>query len=351
MVTNEAILGSSGLLEDPRDKRMWQNADGKVFKDSYNPITKEVSVVQVNSQRFVDNDVTLLRKDEWIALDTAVQNAFEGRSRLVKDLQARNLVHNLPNGIGSLVFQSQTRSKLSEAVIGMTGLEITDNEQQQFALDTLPMFTIHKELQIPRRMLQASRYKGEGLDTSGAAECGLRLAEKAENFMAGNCEIFTFGGGSAYGYTNYPDRTTVDLTYDWTTATGEQILTDMLAMLTAAQAVDCFGPFACYVAQDIGLHLEEDYKDAVQGTTRSRLLSVEQVDSVLTADYLPDGTVLLVQLNPNTVRLVSGLPPTTVQWDTNGGELIHLRVMMIQVPQLRADFYGKSGIIHGTYTA
>ena len=334
-------------IDDPRDKRVWLGDDGRAYKAQLNPVTNKEHVVPV----MVQNDTALLRKDEWIALDTAVMEAFQTRKRLVGDLQNRNLIHNVTNGLGTMVFQSQTRSKLNSALQGMTGMEVTDNEHFQFGLDSLPMYTIHKELQIPVRMLHASRNKGEALDTSGAAECGIKLSEKAEEILAGTTTPFTFGGGTQYGYTNYPDRVTVDLTYDWTTADGENILTDLLTMLTASQAQLAFGPFSLYVAQDIGLHLEEDFKANSDKTIRTRLLGVENIESVMTADYLPDGTVLLVQMTPNCVRLINGLAPTTVQWETNGGGLIHLRVMMILVPQLRSDFYGNCGIVHGTYTA
>jgi hypothetical protein len=39
---------------------------------------------------------------------------------------------------------------------------------------------------------------------------------------------------------------------------------------------------------------------------------------------------------------------TTIQWEEKGGMLQQYRVMCVWVPQLRADYYGNVGIMHGT---
>jgi hypothetical protein len=77
-------------------------------------------------------------------------------------------------------------------------------------------------------------------------------------------------------------------------------------------------------------------------------LEVENINTVLTADYLPAGTVLLVQMTPNSVRLIKGLDPTTLQWETHGGWLLHFKVVLKMALEIRSDFYGRCGVIHGT---
>ena len=44
-----------------------------------------------------------------------------------------------------------------------------------------------------------------------------------------------------------------------------------------------------------------------------------------------------------------GADITTVQWESHGGMQINFKVMAIMVPQLRADFTGQTGIVHGSY--
>ncbi len=59
-------------------------------------------------------------------------------------------------------------------------------------------------------------------------------------------------------------------------------------------------------------------------------------------------TFIFVQMTPDVARAVNGMDITTLQWESVGGQRLNFKVMAIQVPQLRADFYGNSGILHGT---
>jgi hypothetical protein len=334
-----ARLLANGL--DHRAFRLWVGEDGNSYRE-YRMPNGEEKVIRLT------NNVALLKKDEWVEIERAVMAAYRPRLRLVSDLEANGLVHTLTNGLGTTDFQSQTQSALTEASVGITGLEETDNDKLQYDLTHLPIPFVFKSFQIPIVMLHASRRFGEGLDTAQASEAGLRLGERAEEMVAGTTAPFSFGGGTLYGLTNHPNRVTVALTYNWRTGTGENILTDLISMITAANAVRCFGPFSLYVSSDIGLHLEEDFKAASDKTIRYRMLEVENITTVLTADYLPAGTVLLVQMTPNSVRLIKGLDPTTLQWETHGGWLLHFKVVLKMALEIRSDFYGRCGVIHGT---
>jgi hypothetical protein len=39
---------------------------------------------------------------------------------------------------------------------------------------------------------------------------------------------------------------------------------------------------------------------------------------------------------------------TTVQWESHGGMQLNFKVMCLMLPQLRTDFYGNTGIVHGS---
>ena len=55
----------------------------------------------------------------------------------------------------------------------------------------------------------------------------------------------------------------------------------------------------------------------------------------------------MVQMTSDVARAVSALDITTLQWEGMGGMEMNFRVMAIMVPQLRTDFYGNTGIMHG----
>jgi hypothetical protein len=54
-----------------------------------------------------------------------------------------------------------------------------------------------------------------------------------------------------------------------------------------------------------------------------------------------------VEMSTETLRAVIGMEIQTVQWESLGGMVKHFKVMCIQVPQLRSDTAGNSGIAHG----
>jgi hypothetical protein len=73
-------------------------------------------------------------------------------------------------------------------------------------------------------------------------------------------------------------------------------------------------------------------------------MEVEGIQDIKIADRLTANTVLLVQMTSDVVRLINGFAPKVLQWSTQGGLIHHFKVMAIQVPQMRADQDGNSGI-------
>jgi len=56
----------------------------------------------------------------------------------------------------------------------------------------------------------------------------------------------------------------------------------------------------------------------------------------------------MVQMTSDVARAINGMPITTVQWESAGGMRLNFKVMAIQVPQIRSDYDGNSGICHAT---
>jgi hypothetical protein len=53
-------------------------------------------------------------------------------------------------------------------------------------------------------------------------------------------------------------------------------------------------------------------------------------------------------MTSDVARAINGMDITTVQWETQGGMRVNFKVMAIQVPQIRSDFNGRTGIVHAT---
>lgn len=333
-----ADLLQNGL--DPNVLRPWIGKDGKSYRTQF--INGEPKTIAANA-------VASLTKDEWIMLDKTVQQAFTVRIRAAQDLISRGLTYRINNGLGVTQLDTQTVSDMNDATVSLMGLDETYDDRVHFDLASLPLPITHKDFKIPMRALEASRRGNVPLDTTQAAICGRKMAERLEQMIIGDTYPFQLGGGTIYGYTNHPDRGTAAIG-DWnaTATTGSDILDDVLAMIAVAKAAYVYGPFMLYVGPTTGLTLEEDFKAASDKTIRQRILEVDQIDGVGTLELLGDDEVLLVQMSPETVRLVIGMDPQNVQWETHGGLLLHMKTMQIMVPQIRADFNGHCGIVHGT---
>lgn len=296
---------------------------------------------------------TTLRKDEWLQLDTALLNVARDRLRGIADLVDAGLTFDIENGLGTTVLQHETATEFTEADVSMDGITKGEGDRQTFALVNTPLPIVHKDFQINLRTLEASRKIGAPLDTTQAEAASRQVSERLENilfngFAAG--DLFGFGTLTAqlFGYLNRTNRNTVTLATDWdeSTKTGEQILTDVIAMITANQADNMFGPYMLYVPGAYWTVLMEDFKANSDKTILRRLQELPDIMDVKAADKLPANNVVLVQMTRNNVDLIRGLEPTVVQWEGQGGMVLYFKIMAIMVPRIKIDAGNQSGVAH-----
>ena len=75
-------------------------------------------------------------------------------------------------------------------------------------------------------------------------------------------------------------------------------------------------------------------------------MKIAGIQDIKVIDRLASSNVLLVQTTTDVVRIVRGMGLTNVQWGDEGNFVHKYKVLTIQVPQIRSDAYGKTGIIH-----
>lgn len=294
---------------------------------------------------------TTLRPDEWKHFDEAIVDVARQRLVGVGDLISAGLTYNLPNGMGTTVLETEDASDMSEAQIDMDGATVSKSDRMNFGVGYLPLPIIHKGFDINARVLESSRKRGQSLDTTQAAVAAIKVSEKVEDILFNGASTYQFGSNSAkvYGYTDFPGRNSVELETNWDASgkTGAQIVADVLEMKQSSISDSHYGPWKLYVPTAYDTVLDEDYSSAKgDNTIRDRILKIDGIQSVKVADKLTANNILLVQMQQQTVRMVIGMQPTTLQWETKGGMVFHFKVMTIMVPQLRTDQNGKCGIIH-----
>ena len=238
------------------------------------------------------------------------------------------------------------------ADVNMDGLTRTKGERPEYNLVNLPLPIIHKDFSFPLRELMVSRNSGTPLDTTTAELAGRRVAEAIEQLAIGNWGSYAFGGNSIYGLTTFPNRITSSLTLPTLTAwTPAKTVTEVLAMVQKSRLAFHYGPWVLYVSNLWDQYLDQDYiitggANVATQTLRERLAKISGIADIRTLDYLTGYQFVLVQQTQDVIREVVAMDITTVQWATQGGMELNFKVMAIMVPQLRADAYGNSGIVH-----
>lgn len=348
-VVANALVGQ-GQLNIGR-LRPWMGRDGKayitVFKggDAKKPENYVNMPIQANAT---------LRRDEWKMLDEAILPIAQSRLAGVQDLIDNGLIYNLGNAMGTTVLEYHDISDAMEADLTMDGVTRSRGDRPSYTTKYLPIPIIHVDYEINSRVLAASRSLGNPLDTSSAELAARKVAEKLEAMLFTNTS-YKFGGGTIYSYLNHPDRNTETMSVHWddlvdstNDSVGEKIVNDVLKMKQASIDALHYGPWMLYIPTGYETLLDKDYdSSSASGTTiRERVLKIAGMKGIKVIDTLPANNVLLVQMSSDVVRLVRGMGIQNVEWATEGQMITKYKVMTIQVPQIRSDQAGKSGIVH-----
>lgn len=349
------------------------------------------------------NNATALRKEEWNEIDRTVVRAARKRLRFYSDLNKFSGSFGGFNAMGKMMLEHETMADPGEAIVDMNGLTPGRSDETSFQLEGLPLPLTHSDFWIDSRRLAISRNSGTPIDGTLGEASARRVGEMVEKTSIGNVTGITYSGltqtggygrtARVYGLTNFTARNTRTgyiptgngrVGSGWTPL---DTLYDVLASIDDLRADNFFGPFMIYHSNDWDQYMDRDYivvngAGSVSGiatqTLRQRLCSIGEGDGnddgeqvikgVRRLDFLfgtaPTAStgnagmhyydtlypfvLLIVQMTPEVCRAINGLDVTTVQWEERGGMMLKFKVMCIQVPQLRADFYSNCGIMHLT---
>jgi len=342
-------LQAQGRL-DPGSMRPFVHTDGKVYCTVYvggdpkSPSSYRTNPLNVNA---------VLRRDEWKQLDEAIMPIAESRLGGVQDLVENGLIYNLGNAMGTTVLEWHDISDAMEADMTMDGITRSKNDRPSYGTKYLPIPIIHVDYEINARVLAASRSLGNPLDTTSAERAARKVSEKLESLLFTSTS-YAFGGGTIYSYLNHPDRNQVSMSIHWddlanstNESIGQKIVDDVVAMKQASINAKHYGPWTLYIPTGYETLLDKDYSVGQAGITiRDRILKIAGIKGVKVVDTLTADNVLMVQMTSDVVRLVRGMGIQNVQWDEQGTFVSKFKVITIQVPQIRSDQDGNSGLIH-----
>ena len=290
------------------------------------------------------NDV--LRKDQWKAIDNVLIEVGRKRLVIVQELVSRGLVHRIGNGLGTTILEWEQVTDMEPADVSMSGITEGERDILEFTLQSMPLPIIHKDFNINIRKLRASQNSGQPLDLAQAEMAATLVMEQIELMVfAGHAT--RVGASQIYGLQTEPNRNTGSVTNNWDLAgtSGENKLTDTIAMIDALQTDHMYGPYGLWVPQAAHNFLQQDFKSNSDKSTMSRLLETTDLSFIKPSRDVTAGTVVMHQLSRDVLDEVVGLEPTVVQWETNGGMTMNFKVMAIMVPRARSTVTSQSGVV------
>lgn len=306
------------------------------------------SILNANGDLQSLRNTSTLRADEWKDIDTAVVQASQKRLACVSDLMSRGLVYNLTNALGTTVLEYEKESDMNDASVSMTAKEKGNNDALEYEIGYLPIPIIHKEFEINARKLAASRKLGQSLDTRQAQLAAKKVSDKIEDLLVTGGSNLSFGSGTIYGYEDHPNTLTGSLSHYWdddsSGVTGPSIISDVVDMKQGLTDVKKYGPYMMYIPSNFEAALDEDYTTNYAITLRERLMKLSGIEGIRISDHVSDDTVMLVEMDTETVRMINGLEPFTMQWKSGDDMTMYFRVMAIMVPQIVSNIDDVTGI-------
>ncbi len=342
--------------------RPYLGDDGKIYISTYNggDVTKRTSYSEmcINSSPTPMMVNATLRRDEWKQLDEKLMELAMYRLGGWQDLLDKGLVYNIGNAMGTTVLEWHDVGDALSAELNMDGIYRGKNDQVEFQTNYLPLPITHSNYELNLRHLEASRKLGNALDTFMVERAVRKIHEKQENMLFTDTD-YAYGTkddrnrNKIYSYVNFPDRNIVALTTKWDASakTAQGILNDVLTLKKTSIAAYHYGPWMMYIPTDYETVLDDDYDTQTPGKTiRERIMAISGISGIKVIDSLAEDTILLVEMKPDTVRIVNGFGLTNVEDKQEFGLITKYKVMTIQVPQIRSDQNGKCGIVHATLT-
>ena len=308
-------------------------------------IFKRLLANDMDFDRIRDNDV--LRDREWELFDSTVDRIARLQNWLVTDLIGRGLAYGF-DGMSTTVLRWHRRGDIGDAEMSMSPLVKGVRDKPEWDSGLLPVPITFKDFELDGREIAMGRRAGDPLDTSYASDATYKVMDKIESTFVNGCGTYTFGGGSLQGLTNFTDRNTGSLGRDWdsSSCTGDNILTDVLNMRQASIDDAHEGPWGVIYPSNYSAKVNSRFNAYSQQTILQAILQIEGIQFCRVNYKLAVDQVVLFELQERTVRAAVGLQPKLVEWSEAGGLGMNYKVMGIIVPQMRADYDGKCGIVH-----
>ena len=299
---------------------------------------------------------TPLPEDAQRVIDQAVVDVGVERLVVAQDLLTDGLAFPLTDAMSVMEVQWEVRSKTGGAQRTMHPSARGENQLPDRLPRRIPVYLTTDDFHLGIRTLLASQRVNAPLDLSMVQDATRRVNEGIED-AAINGTAVQVDGNTTPGVLNAPNVNTHTYAgseaWDAAGKTGQEIVDDVLAMIDLAQADRRYGPYNLYVNTTYGNALNKNFSDGVTTfpiTIREQLEKIEaggRTIRVRVADQMPTNRTALIQMTSDVIDIINGQAPTVVPFTSPDGMTLHWMVLAIQVPRVRDDYDGGSGIVTG----
>jgi uncharacterized linocin/CFP29 family protein len=281
----------------------------------------------------------LLRKDEWVQLDSALIQIATVRLRPLELLRTRGLTQTL-DGLGVLISQYERLGDMTDAEISMSGIARTQEDSSNFDLVGVPVPVISKDFRINIRRLLASRRNGEGVDVTQIMTATRKVSEMLVYLM-----FFGYpgrlDGSQLTGLLSHGDR---NLLTGSSWSSQDNAYNNIVTGIGTLQGDHFYGPYGLFVNNTQYLSLLT-YVTSRDTTFLQRIQAIPNLAFVEPADQLPSGRAVMFQLTKDVMDMAIAQDVTTVEWDEHGGLTAQYKVMAAMTPRPKSDQTAQSGIL------
>lgn len=317
--------------------------------------------VMMNAEKYarVYRSFETLPKEAWEEIDDTVIRTAKENLVGIADLNANENTNKFYDGMSASVYTHKRISEVGPATVGVNPDKSSDTSILEMDDLTVPMLVTWKDFTLNTNQVAMANRVGLPLGYSLVEEATRSVARKLEE----NLFTATIHANSStmYGYCTYPDRQTYTLDPTWADpvpanqATPEEIMEDVNNMMTLSMEQNHFGPWMLYIPWQYQARLNQDYLVTTNqypgvGSIRSRLMQLPNLIDIRVGTYVPDNTVVLVEMSSSTIILINGMPIRALAWEPPGTpNWDHkFKVMTITVPLIISDYINQCGIIHGS---
>ena len=350
-----------GMIGNMNVIQMLSNACSGLGGDRVSNGAAQKTVRQLQNEvlRKIRANAATLRPYEWEKVDQAIVGIARGLMTFVADCQAAGLVMDI-DGMSSTFYRYDTTNDFNAAQVAMRPGQPSNQDGVEFGSNYIPLPITWKDYSVGVRELEESRKSGQGLDVTGAQIATKKVIEKIEETLLTGL-TYIVGGKTLYGVVNHTNVNGITLsTYgNWDASAGDggQIMKCVNAMLGAAFADHCYGPFLLEIPQAYAVTMNYTENATTGRKVGQAILELTGlgrgqtgqgapvISGIRVSAKLAANTVALIPLDPLQFQIIRGLEITNVPWSSPDGSVINNRIMAIYVPWVKADQDGNTGIV------